>query len=241
MIITVLEDKYRHNNTRYMAILERPGILNDLNKIIEWDYCIWPIRILEDGTENGTVISLTDFLGTPPVLKPGNMFAFDIGQIIAVDSPDKLILCISETGPKALNRIDEEIIQREVNLSEKRNNLNVTFEVVSESSIPPNYKEKLIPYYLTRIFREKFLYGRYDKDVVLKVNIMTDYFIFSEGITVYINKSKMFFNEIDIDDDYQADIVMNDIIAWFYQKYDRIKKVETEEDTDIMDIEEKIE
>ena len=74
MIITVLADKYRHDNSRYMAVLERPGILNDLNKIIEWKYCVWPIKILEDKK----VISLTDFLGTPPELKPGNMFSYNI-------------------------------------------------------------------------------------------------------------------------------------------------------------------
>lgn len=229
MIITVLEDKYRHNNTRYMAVLERPGILDDLNKIIEWDYCIWPIKILEDGTENGTVISLTDFLGTPPALKPGNMFAYNIGQIIGIDSPDRLILCISETGPKALNRIDEEIIQREVSLSEKRDNLDISFEVVNETDIPSNFKEEFIPYYLNRIFKEKFLNGRYDDDTTLKINIKANYFIFSEGIVVYIHKSKLFFNEIDIDDKEQANVIINDIMSWFYQKYDRIRNIESKE------------
>lgn len=228
MIITVLEDKYRHSNTRYMAALERPGILDDLNKIIEWDYCVWPIKILEDGTENGTVISLTDFLGTPPVLKPGNMFAYNIGQVIGIDSPDRLILCISETGPKALNRIDEEIIQREVSLSEKRDNLDISFEVVNETDIPSDFKEEFIPYYLNRIFKEKFLNGRYDEDITLKINIKANYFIFPEGIIIYIHKSKLFFNEIDIDDKEQANVIINDIMAWFYQKYNRIRKTEPE-------------
>ena len=225
MIITVLPDKYRHTSTRYMAVLERPGILEDLNKIIEWDYCIWPIKIMEDNK----VVSLTDFLGTPPVLKPGNMFAYNVGQVIAIDSPDKLILCISETGPKALQRIDEEIIQREVKLSEKLNASDVTFEVVNESDIPSDYKEEFIPYYLNRIFKEKFLANRYEDDVTLKVNIKANYFIFSGGITVYIHKSKMFFDEIDIDDKEQAEIIINDIMAWFYQKYERIIKTEPEE------------
>lgn len=229
MIITVLEDKYRHSNTRYMAALERPGILDDLNKIIEWDYCVWPIKILEDGTENGTVISLTDFLGTPPVLKPGNMFAYNIGQVIGIDSPDRLILCISETGPKALNRIDEEIIQREVSLSEKRDNLDISFEVVSETDIPSDFKEEFIPYYLNRIFKEKFLNGRYDENITLKINIKANYFIFPEGIIVYIHKSKLFFNEIDIDDKEQANVIINDIMSWFYQKYDRIRNIESKE------------
>ena len=228
MIITVVEDKYRHSNTRYMAALERPGILDDLNKIIEWDYCVWPIKILEDGTENGTVISLTDFLGTPPVLKPGNMFAYNIGQVIGIDSPDRLILCISETGPKALNRIDEEIIQREVSLSEKRDNLDISFEVVNETDIPSDFKEEFIPYYLNRIFKEKFLNGRYDEDITLKINIKANYFIFPEGIIIYIHKSKLFFNEIDIDDKEQANVIINDIMAWFYQKYNRIRKTEPE-------------
>ena len=229
MIITVLEDKYRHSNTRYMAALERPGILDDLNKIIEWDYCVWPIKILEDGTENGTVISLTDFLGTPPVLKPGNMFAYNIGQVIGIDSPDRLILCISETGPKALNRIDEEIIQREVSLSEKRDNLDISFKVVNETDIPSDFKEEFIPYYLNRIFKEKFLNGRYDEDITLKINIKANYFIFPEGIIVYIHKSKLFFNEIDIDDKEQANVIINDIMSWFYQKYDRIRNIESKE------------
>lgn len=225
MIITVLKDKYRHTNTRYMAVLERPGILNDLNKIIEWDYCVWPIDILEDNK----VISLTNFLGTPPVLKPGNMFAYNVGQVIGIDSPDRLVLVISETGPKALTRIDEEIIQREVKLSEKLNASDVSFEVVNENDIPSDYKEEFIPYYLNRIFKEKFLANRYNDDVALRVNIKADYFIFSGGITVYIHKSKMFFDEIDIDDKEQADIVINDIMSWFYQKYERIRKTEPEE------------
>lgn len=224
MIITVLADKYRHDNSRCMAILERPGILNDLNKIIEWEYCVWPIKVLEDEK----VVSLTDFLGTPPVLKPGNMFSYNIGQIIGIDSPDRLVLCISETGPKALSRIDEEIIQREVKLSEDLGNIDVSFEVVSENDIPSNYKEEFIPYYLNRIFKEKFLANRYEDDVTLKVTIKSDYFIFSGGTTVYIHKSKMFFDEMDIDDSDQAAIVINDIMSWFYQKYERIRKTEPE-------------
>jgi len=225
MIITILADKYRHDNTRYMAVLERPGILNDLNKIIEWDYCVWPIKILEDNT----VISLTDFLGTPPELKPGNMFSYNIGQIIGIDSPDKLILCISETGPKALNRIDEEIIQREVKLLENQNNIDITFEVVDEKDIPSNYKEEFIPYYLNRIFKEKFLANRYEDNVTLKINIKTDYFIFSSGITVYIHNSKMFFDDMDINDSDQAKTVIDDVMSWFYKKYERVRKTESEE------------
>lgn len=223
MIITVLGDKYRHGNSKYMSILERPGILKDLNKIIEWDYCLWPIKVHEDNK----VENLTDFLGTPPELKPGNMFSYNMGQVIGIDSPNRLVLCISETGPGALKRIDEEIIQREVKLSEENNVLDISFEEVKEEDIPENYKEGFIPYYLNRIFKEKFLYGRYNENVTLKITIKTNYFIFS-SITVYIHGSRMFFDEIDIDDEEQANVVINDVMSWFYQKYERIRKTDDE-------------
>lgn len=120
MIIEVLAQKYRCGCEKGMADLVIPGILVKLNAVIEWDFCRFPEEIKHEkkdsADENSEEIEvrteLRDFLGEDPELKPGNCFLYK-GQVIAVDSADRLILVVSETGYGALDRIYEENFKTE--------------------------------------------------------------------------------------------------------------------------------
>lgn len=81
------------------------------------------IRRTQDGSwweaEQDVYPENREYLGTPPSLKPGNCFEFD-GNLIAVDKNEKgeerLILYSSDTGPGALVRIVNEIIEVEYSI-----------------------------------------------------------------------------------------------------------------------------
>lgn len=225
MIITVLADKFNNSGSRYvMNRVEEPGILDKLNKIIEWDFCSWPKEV-KSSNKNDTK-ELTDFLGTPPKLKPSNMFLFDGGQVIGIESPDILVLCVSETGPRALNRFVDRI-NWEADLLEIEDGVDVKIEEVEEDKIPNDYEKEIINYDLVKIIREKFLYGRYKESAALKIEITAPYFIFP--VTVFLKGGNILsFSNLDIDDEDKdmINMVVHDVAACIYKKYDRINKLE---------------
>lgn len=179
MKIKVLAGKYSVGSNRGLSALEdQPEAVEELNAIIEWDKCEWPldmkgqtedkvvpinstyhdqiyvalmkakaqgvsisdvqaqiipelealwgkpITATPDGwweTETTIYPPKTDYLGTPPSLKPGDIFQYN-NQTIAVDeSPlthkPRLVLYNSQTGFKALDRIFREHIHPEYVLS----------------------------------------------------------------------------------------------------------------------------
>lgn len=64
------------------------------------------------------VEEIKDYLGTPPELKPGNVFLWDNGQIISIDSSYRFIVNLSESGPMAIKRFWEEYVYPESILKE---------------------------------------------------------------------------------------------------------------------------
>lgn len=180
MIINILSRKYPIGSQRGIGVLEGfPEAVSELNEIIEWDKCTWPLDLkgktedkvvpisstyhdkiystliqakqqgkpvdevkneiipeletlwgkpitpTRDGwweTETTIYPPKTDFLGTPPSLKPGDMFGYK-DQIIGVDrekdGKTRLVLVQSPTGFKALDRIFKEHIHPEYILSGK--------------------------------------------------------------------------------------------------------------------------
>lgn len=178
MIIKVLAGKYQVGSQRGLGALEdHPEAVEELNAIIEWDKCEWPLdmkgqteekivpinstyhdKVYEvlatekakgrdiaevqaeiipkleeiwgkpitptpDGwweTETTIYPPKTDYLGTPPSLKPGDIFEYN-NQTIAVDKDiagkNRLVLYNSQTGFKALDRIFKEHIHPEYVLS----------------------------------------------------------------------------------------------------------------------------
>lgn len=130
MKIDVLPQKYKVGCERGMNYLEKPGLLNKLNMVIEWPKCSFPQEFDHDeerdtGTldDEGKPVTTTvhiykenrNFLGDEPELKPGNCFKLD-GQLIAVDNQDRIVLMVSESGAFALHRLWEEKILPEIEM-----------------------------------------------------------------------------------------------------------------------------
>ena len=128
MIITVLSQIYKCGCNRGITAIEKSSLLPKLNAIIEWDLCEFPTKlekkVEKETDEEGKEIEVEkevevgdrNFLGeNEPELKPGNCFLLN-GQVIAVDSVDRLVLIVSETGAGALNRLWKECIEPEIDL-----------------------------------------------------------------------------------------------------------------------------
>lgn len=204
MKIKVLAGKYSVGTGRGLAALENhPEAIEELNSIIEWDKCDWPLDmkgktedkvvpinntyhdkiydVLAQAKQEGVSISevqsdiipglealwgkpitptsdgwwetettiyppKTDHLGTPPSLKPGDMFEYN-NQTIAVDEEPltrkpRLILYNSPTGFKALDRIFREHIHPEYVLSGA---LPKNFNMGIESAEITEPEESLVP------------------------------------------------------------------------------------------------
>lgn len=131
MKIEILSQKYKVGCERGINYIDKPGLLTKLNMIIEWPKCSFPQEFDHDEErvtgkidDNGNPVIETvhifkenrNFLGDEPELQPGNCFKLD-GQLIAVDGPNRLVLMISETGGFALQRLWEEKIAPEIEMT----------------------------------------------------------------------------------------------------------------------------
>lgn len=248
MIIEVLNQNYKCGCNRGLSCLEVPGILNKLNSIIEWDFCKFPIKTEElDETEkvvvgtddNGNdiveekkkIIKAEDreFLGQDPELKPGNVFLFNGGQVIAVDSPDRLVLIVSETGIGALDRIYEENIETEFSLLYNNYQIYSGNVEVVESGITPEGFDLYysVPYNLYKIWKERYVTGRgyLEKGLCLKVTLESEDFIFP--IEAIMTDWSMIFKSSQIDEE-MIETAAKEILSWFYESYKRIVPLKTE-------------
>lgn len=246
MIITVLTQKYKCGCNRGITALEKPSLLPKLNSIIEWDLCEFPTKLEkkkvivknDDGknVEEEQEIEVEDrnFLGDDPELKPGNCFLFE-GQVIAVDSNDRLILLVSETGNGALDRIYEETIKPEIELTFNGfEDTNAKWEVPDDpktllEQFDGEYK---VPYHLYKIFKDHFVAGRgfLKTGMVIKATMESDNFVFPIEFCMLDWKIKYKTSQLEEDEIESAAI---ELLSWFYSNYPRIsapkKKSETPE------------
>lgn len=246
MIITVLTQKYKCGCNRGITALEKPSLLPKLNSIIEWDLCEFPTKLEkkkviiknDDGknVEEEQEIEVEDrnFLGDDPELKPGNCFLFE-GQVIAVDSNDRLILLVSETGHGALDRIYEETIKPEIELTFNGfEDTNAKWEVPDDSA---NFLEQFdgeykVPYHLYKIFKDHFVAGRgfLKTGMVIKATMESDNFVFPIEFCMLDWKIKYKTSQLE-EDEIESAVI--ELLSWFYSNYPRIsapkKKSETPE------------
>ena len=231
MVITVLDQKYKCGCNRGINAIEKDFILIHLNSIIEWKFCTFPQRLKEgaEPDEEGKykdedIYEDREFLGADPELKPGDCFLYS-GQVIAVDSENRLILIVSETGPKALNRIWEEAIEPEFDMMFGNYLVNrVDYKQINPTLIPTNYEGvQSVPYPIVKIWDEHFIQGRFQQEKELSVELNVDSDEILWPITIYATRTKgtwLFrYNEEDIVADNEDDVkrVILSIVSWFYQ------------------------
>lgn len=234
MIIEVLSQKYRCGCERGMAEFVLPGILIKLNSIIEWDFCRFPEEIVQEKAdptdENSQVverkIEKRNFLGDDPELKPGNCFLYK-GQVIAVDSEDRLILIVSETGYGALDRIYEENLKTEFEMMFNEFNVeDVKWEVEESGIIPDEFDEVYqVPYNYYNIWKERFVAGRgfISPGLCLKVTMESD--TFWGPLDFYMLDWSVRYKSSQLEPD-EVEYAVKELLSWFYNHYKRIKALE---------------
>lgn len=234
MIIEVLSQKYRCGCERGMAEFVLPEILIKLNSIIEWDFCRFPEEIVQEKAdptdENSQVverkIEKRNFLGDDPELKPGNCFLYK-GQVIAVDSEDRLILIVSETGYGALDRIYEENLKTEFEMMFNEFNVeDVKWEVEESGIIPDEFDEVYqVPYNYYNIWKERFVAGRgfISPGLCLKVTMESD--TFWGPLDFYMLDWSVRYKSSQLEPD-EVEYAVKELLSWFYDHYKRIKALE---------------
>src|SRR5574344_1048885 len=110
MIITILTQKYRCGSNKGMNCMESEGLLNKINSIIEWDFSKKNVKSVN--SEGKKEEKKEDIPEDERKLKPGMSLITD-GQLIAIDTENKIYLITSETGVYALNRLYNDVISVE--------------------------------------------------------------------------------------------------------------------------------
>ena len=171
MKIDILSQKYKVGCERGINYIDKPGLLTKLNMIIEWPKCNFPQEFDHDEEretgevdDEGKPIVQTvhifkenrNFLGDEPELQPGNCFKLD-GQLIAVDGPNRLILMVSETGGLALQRLWEEKIAPEIEMTFNDYDIDdVEMSDVNPSNIPEGLESEKIEWRYWNLWRNQF-------------------------------------------------------------------------------------
>lgn len=170
MVFEVLSQKYKCGCGRGVNYYESKGLLDKINKLAEWDFISFPRTLQHDVEIEGETIPffLEDrkFLGDDPELKPGNCILLG-GQVIAFDSPDRMVLVVSDTGGFSLERIYKEHVEPEWSLLEETTcNVDFQFEDAPEGlefdgQIPVNFP-------LYKVWKNLYLNGE-EKEILIKV------------------------------------------------------------------------
>ena len=163
MKVTFLADKYRVGSERGLYAHEKEGILEDLNLVVDLEGSVYPKKWVE--TEDGKAYHKTEmtkeefFKDREEKLMPGDMFVYD-GQVLAIDRPDRLIVCISETGALAVQRFVEEILSAEVKMAKGDPEFGEGEIMMKEitdlpADLPDDITTYFIPYYTEKCWRVK--------------------------------------------------------------------------------------
>lgn len=223
MIIEVLQQMYQCGSNKGINFLEKATLLPKLNSIIEWDFCKFPTKIVKvDGQEDKQEEN-REFLGTEPELKPGNCFLFK-GQVIAVDSIDRLILLFSDTGYNALERIWNDYIKVELNMNfNDFNTENVIWNAVENDKEVDEFDGDFkAPYSIYNIWKERFVSGRgfLEKNMKIKISMNSDNFIWPIDLILMDWSVKYKTKQLEND---EVELAVKECLTWFYNKYKRIK------------------
>lgn len=195
MKIAVLPQMYNCGCGRGMNGLESHNILEKINRVIEWDKCTWPKK--EDDTED------KEFLGNPPQFKPGNCLLWD-GSVIAVDSPDRLALVVSETGPLSICRFETAVCTEIEFLDCPK----IECERVTKEKPEKDLETYRIGFSKWSIIKEHT--GDLENEEPLKVMDKELLFL---PVTVWIKKNDIVFDPEEIDKE-TIEMLANSIYSW---------------------------
>jgi hypothetical protein len=207
MVIEKLTQKYKCGCGRGMAKLEIPGILGNLNTIIEWENSTLP--------EGDTAQELV----------PGDCFLENANsQVIAVDGPDVLVLVLSETGPGALQRIWDEKIKVEFDMlfgtlePETEISWRAIHELPKDQGTLETYTP---PFPVYKLWKDRFVAGRgFVPEFVIETEYKGDLFFF-DPVTVWMTPWTIKYNPSTVPSE-MIETVASEILQWFYRVEPRV-------------------
>lgn len=235
MIVEVLEQKYKCGCNRGMNDFTQPGLLKKINRIIDWEHSYFPKNIIHketikfpkyDSSGNAMIKGFKEeevllyeenrnFLGDTKELRPGNCILLN-GSVIAIDSEDRIVLVLSETGRMSLNRIYVDIIEPEYSY------IDVTvpddFKVqINNSYVESDFDQEIaVPYVDFKLWKDRLACSKYRDEKNIRFTIQSPLLLypidllFSDWVVKY--KSEDF--EPEEDNDLLSDYIKL-IISWF--------------------------
>lgn len=229
MLIQKITQKYKKKSSDETIIRElkdgkqimfyyyEPAISVKLNQAIDWDHSIVP-----DGDKKE--------------LEEGDTFMFDgRPQVISLVDDDTLKLITSDTGPFALDRIVNEVINPELKMAfADTSEINAEIEFLNENEIQIIESDsslgfEVIPYEQYKIIKTRLLPGR-EKSLdpsryMIKINICGGNIPFPTEF--YLNKSGIFYDQ-DFYEEEQIPFVVEDILSWVYKNVEVLGRHEFE-------------
>ena len=219
MIIKVLGEQYRIGSKKDNVGVEKPNLLKDLNSVIEWDFCRFPIKLKDDGDwqKAEDYIEDREFLGKKPELKPGNTFYWQ-GQVFAIESDRELKLIISETGGLAPQRFYENL-KIELELLKDHEVDEVIVEKVE--NCPDNLEVYRPQYEEMKMWANKYMLGRFEREDIIKVTVKSEEkYIFGQQ-EFLVSGWKILYNKDEIEPDEIPDTVTSGL-GWLYKNVERL-------------------
>lgn len=216
MIINRLPQKYRCGCERGVSEYKRSNILAFLNSVIEWP---WSSDHNPDSPKDtiipGDVLELQSVTGTK--------------TICAVDSEDRLVQIVSETGPFALKRFCEEFVIPEYELSTQDTSSldKISWELVEDDSILQDPKLELFnfPDYIKfRIIQDRIIpKDLQSRHFIYRFKFSHDLMFDIESEILVTNKCIYYLEDNIISPDSLSDC-WEDILGYLYQHVDRVPR-----------------
>ena len=213
MIINRLSQKYKCGCERGISDYKRSNILAFLNSIVEWP---WSADHNPDSPKEnlipGDVIEFQSVTGTK--------------TICAIDSEDRFIQIISETGPLAVKRFCEEFIIPEYELSTQNTSglVSVNWELVEDESILQNSNLEIFnfPDYIKfRIIQDRIIPNNIkNRRFIYRFKFSHDLMFGIESEILVTNQCIYYLEDNLINPDSLANC-WEDILGYLYQHVDR--------------------
>ena len=224
MVIEIANATYRKGYGQRLDEITIPSLRAKLNSIIEWDQSVFPPKQKEGSSEDEWVED-REFLGSVPELKIGTTFKFG-NQLIAVESEDTIVLVLSETGIKGLQRVWQEKIKPELDIVYDSDTPDkAEFEKAQVEDIPENWKEVQIPYGTMRLLKDRIIGGREDmfqeKGTCVKVDFQSS--VICYPATLYLLDWSFKYDPADYDEDMMKQ-VSEELVKALYTRFPRVPK-----------------
>lgn len=223
MVIEISNGVYTKGHSDKICEISEPGLLESLNKIIDWGCSLFPPKPMADNNELWE--ENRDFLGNPPQLKKGSVFKFG-NQLIGIEDENTMVLVMSETGYYGLKRVWDTKIKVEMGLAfddylcpESIEDV----EKISRDDIPEGWETARIKYDTMKIITDRIVPGREDLFGGDGVKLTLNSNVIPYPVHLYVLSGGYAYDPSELDSDMANGVITNELLHGLYHKYSRIK------------------